>query len=61
MSTIFVKNMRKDNGMMMTKAEVITQLLASTLKEGYRFADRAEECYDRLVKDGVYKEVEMNI
>ena len=61
MSTIFVKNMRKDNGMMMTKAEVITQLLESTLKEGYRFADRAEECYDRLVKDGVYKEVEMNI
>ena len=61
MSTIFVKNMRKDNGMMMTKAEVITQLLEATLKEGYRFADRAEECYDRLVKDGVYKEVEMSI
>ena len=61
MNTIFVKNMRKDNGMMMTKAEVITQLLEATLKEGYRFADRGEECYDRLVKDGVYKEVEMNI
>ena len=61
MNTIFVKNMRKDNGMMMTKAEVITQLLEATLKEGYRFADRAEECYDRLVKDGVYKEAEMDI
>ena len=61
MNTIVVKNMRKENGMPMTKAEVITQLLASTLKEGYRFAYRAEECYDRLVKDGVYQEVTMDI
>ena len=61
MKTIFVKNVRKDNGMMMTKAEVINDLLKETLREGYRFADRAEECYDRLVKDGVYQEVELEI
>jgi hypothetical protein len=54
--TTYVENMRNENGSIMTKAEIVTELVKSTLAGGYRYIDRAEECYNQLVKDGIYKE-----
>lgn len=56
-----VANVRKKNGVAMTKAEVITELVKASLVSNYRYADRAVEIYNTLVKDGVYVEEEREI
>lgn len=59
--TIVVANVRNKNGAAMTKAEVITELVKASLVSNYRYADRAVEIYNTLVKDGVYVEEEREI
>ena len=59
--TTVLANLRKDNGTPMTKAEVILELTKTSLISGYRYADRAKEIYESLVKDGTFVEEERDV
>ena len=59
--TKVVVNLRKGFEVTMTKAEVILELTKNSLISGYRYADRAKEIYDSLVKDGTFIEEERDV
>ena len=59
--TIVVANVRNKNGAAMTKAEVITERGKASLVSNYRYADRALEVYNTLVKNEGYVEEEREI